>query len=160
MTSTEPETAPHFEAVLTPNEPLSPLGLGIVMSIIAGVSFVAGASFVMAGAWPVTGFFGLDVLLVWYALVASRNASRRREDVTITASEVVLCRFLPGRPPIELHLPRLGLRVELEDEHADFAGRLFLRRGRQRFEFGSFLSEPDRRSLAVALSRALAGARS
>jgi uncharacterized membrane protein len=156
---TDEAARPRFAAVLTPNEPLSPLGLGIVMGVLAGVSFVAGIAFMMAGAWPVTCFFGLDVLLVWLALRASLAAARKREEVVLTASELVVRRMLAGRPATELRLPRLGLRVELENEDADFAGRLFLRRGRQRFEFGSFLSEPDRRSLAIALSRALAGVR-
>jgi uncharacterized membrane protein len=147
---------PLFAVVLTPNEPLSPLGLGVVMAILAGASFIAGIAFVIAGAWPVTGFFGLDVVLVWVALRSSMLASRKREEISLTAGELVLRRLLPGRPVEEMRLPRLGLRLELENEAADFAGRLFLRRGPLRFEFGSFLSEPDRRSLANALGRALA----
>ena len=153
---TDRTAEPVFAVVLTPNEPLSAIGLAVVMGILAGVSFIAGIAFMVAGAWPVAGFLGLDVLLVWFALRSSLAASRKREEVTLTASELVLRRLLPGRPAAELRLPRLGLKVELEGEAADFAGRLFLRRGHQRFEFGSFLSEPDRRSLAVALGRALA----
>lgn len=153
---TDQPAKPLFAVVLTPNEPLSPTGLAVVMTILAGVSFVAGVAFMIMGAWPVTGYFGLDVLLIWYALTRSRAASRRYEEITLTTSELVLRRELPGRLPTELRLPRLGLRVELEHEEADFAGRLFLRRAGQRFQFGSFLSEPDRRSLANSLGRALA----
>ena len=153
---TDQPAKPLFAVVLTPNEPLSPTGLAVVMSILAGVSFIAGVSFMMMGAWPVTGYFGLDVLLIWFAMRASLAAARKREEITLTASELVLRRELPGRSPSELRLPRLGLRLELEHEDADFAGRLFLRRAGERFEFGSFLSEPDRRSLADALGRALA----
>jgi uncharacterized membrane protein len=152
---TDHTAKPVFAVVLTPNEPLSPVGLAVVMGILAGVSFIAGIVFTLAGAWPVAGFFGLDVLLVWFALRASLAASRKREEVTLTASELVLRRLPPGRPAAELRLPRLGLKVELEGEAADYAGRLFLRHGGQRVEFGSFLSEPDRRSLAAALGRAL-----
>ncbi len=153
---TDQPAKPLFAVVLTPNEPLSPTGLAVVMTILAGVSFIAGVSFMMMGAWPVTGYFGLDVLLIWFAMRASLAAARKREEITLTTSELVLKCELPGRSPTELRLPRLGLRLELEHEDADFAGRLFLRRGGQRFEFGSFLSELDRRSLADALGRALA----
>ncbi len=156
---TDQAAKPLFAVELTPNEPLSAMGLAIIMSILAGVSFIAGISFMIMGAWPVTGFFGLDLLLVWYALSTSRAASRKREEITLWPSELVLRREQAGKPPSELRLPRLGLRLELEDEDADFAGRLFLRRGRERFAFGNFLSEPDRRSLAAALGRALASAR-
>jgi uncharacterized membrane protein len=75
--------------------------------------------------------------------------------VALTASEFVLRRVLPGRAPEEVRLPRLGLRLELENEDAEIAGRLYLRRGRERVEFGSFLSQADRRGLADALGRAL-----
>lgn len=152
---TEQTAKTLFAVVLTPNEPLTPTGLAAVMTILAGVSFVAGITFMILGAWPVTGYFGLDVLLIWYALTRSRAASRRYEEITLTTSELVLRRERPGRLPTELRLPRLGLGLELEHEQADFAGRLFLRRAGRRYEFGSFLSEPDRRSLANALGRAL-----
>jgi uncharacterized membrane protein len=148
-----------FAAVLTPNEPLTPSGFAVVMGLLVGVSFIAGAVFMAVGAWPVTGFLGLDILLVWFAFRASFASSRRREEVAVTASEFVLRRILPGRAPEVVRLPRFGSRIELENEEAEVAGRLYLRRGRERVEFGSFLSEPDRRSLATALARALVTAR-
>ena len=37
------------------------------MVAIGAVSFVAGVVFLLMGAWPVFGFFGLDVLLLYWA---------------------------------------------------------------------------------------------
>jgi uncharacterized membrane protein len=37
------------------------------MGCIAAVSFAAGIGFLLIGAWPVFGFFGLDVVLIWWA---------------------------------------------------------------------------------------------
>src|SRR5882724_5138615 len=54
-----------FSAVVTPHRSLSRAGFLIVMAALGGISFVAGTAFLLLGAWPVFGFFGLDVLLVY-----------------------------------------------------------------------------------------------
>jgi len=54
-----------FSAVLTPHRSLGPTGFLIFMLCIGGISFTTGVFFVMLGAWPIFGFFGLDVLLVY-----------------------------------------------------------------------------------------------
>ena len=50
-----------FSATLTPHRSLGRTGFVILMLAVGGVSFVAGLVFLIAGAWPVFGFFGLDV---------------------------------------------------------------------------------------------------
>ena len=45
------------------------------MLCIGGVSFVWGILFLVLGAWPVFGFFGLDVLLIYWRV--PRQFSRR-----------------------------------------------------------------------------------
>ena len=51
-----------FSAVITPHRSLGPKGFLIFMLCLGGLSFVSGVAFVVMGAWPVCGFFGLDVL--------------------------------------------------------------------------------------------------
>jgi uncharacterized membrane protein len=46
------------------------------MLLLGAVSFGVGLGFVLRGAWPVTPFFGLDVLLVY---IAFRFEPIRRE---------------------------------------------------------------------------------
>ncbi len=41
------------------------------MAAIVAVNLAAGIVFSMIGAWPVTGFMGLDVVLVWWAFRAN-----------------------------------------------------------------------------------------
>ena len=53
--------------MLTPHRSLSPTGFLIFMAVLGGISFVTGMVFLLAGAWPVFGFLGLDVLLVYWA---------------------------------------------------------------------------------------------
>src|ERR1700682_3819540 len=72
-----------FEATLSPHRSLSSTGFAIVMGMLAGVSFVVGVSFLMMGAWPVFGFFGLDVALVWLAFRVNYRDARAYEDIRV-----------------------------------------------------------------------------
>ena len=65
-----------YQAVLTPHRSLGPRGFLILMSAVATVSFVAGFAFLLMGAWPVFGFFGLDVALVYLAFKLNYRAAR------------------------------------------------------------------------------------
>ena len=76
--------------MLTPHRPLGPTGFLIFMLVLGGISVVSGMVFLMAGAWPIFGFFGLDVLLVYWAFRINYRAARAYEEVTVTASELTL----------------------------------------------------------------------
>ena len=56
-----------FSATLTPHRSLGRVGFLVLMLLFGGVSFVTGMLFLVIGAWPVLGFFGLDVLLLYWA---------------------------------------------------------------------------------------------
>src|SRR5665809_45740 len=65
----EPAVPAYFSAVLTPNRALSPQGFMVLMAAICVVSFATGLMFFLMGAWPVIGFMGLDVLLIYICLL-------------------------------------------------------------------------------------------
>src|SRR5215831_5915474 len=77
-----------FSATITPYRSLGSGGFFVLMLVIAGISFVAGMVFLIAGAWPVFGFFGLDVLLVYWAFRANYLAGSVWEQVTVRPSEL------------------------------------------------------------------------
>jgi uncharacterized membrane protein len=145
---------------LYPHRSLSRRGFAILMGCIVLVSFLAGIGFLMMGAWPVFGFFGLDVLLVWWALERNFRDGRARETITVSNSEVVLARHKPGKPDATQNFVRQWTRVELEnDVERDLIGRLFLVSRGMRTEIGSFLSPDDRKTLSSALNGLLASPR-
>jgi uncharacterized membrane protein len=130
------------------------------MGCIALISFAAGIGFLMIGAWPVFGFFGLDVVLIWWALKRNFRDGKARETITINNHEVSLVKHRPGKQDVEVDFVRNWTRVELEtDTERDLIGRLFLVSKGVRTEIGSFLSPDDRKSLCSALSGFLAPAR-
>src|SRR5947209_18501339 len=77
-----------LSALLTPHRSLSSAGFFVVMGLIVGISFVGGLVFLSACAWPVIGFLGLDVALVYWAFRANYLAAAAYEEVTVTPFEL------------------------------------------------------------------------
>src|SRR5271168_5199280 len=121
-----------FSAVITPHRSLGPTGFLIFMLCLGGLSFISGVTFVLLGAWPVCGFFGLDVLLVYIAFRANYRAARAYEVVTVTASELKLRQVSHHGRAREWTLNPLWVRLE-RIAHEEFGiERLFLvSRGRR-----------------------------
>jgi len=84
-----------FDAVLTPHRSLSPRGFWLLMGCIVAVSFTGGLVFLIAGAWPIFGFFGLDVALIYWAFRASYRSGRLRERLRLTRDELTVERIDP-----------------------------------------------------------------
>jgi uncharacterized membrane protein len=141
---------------LTPHRSLSRRGFVLVMSLIAGLNFVAGIVFFAIGAWPVVGFCGLDVLLIWWAFHVNFADARRAERIEITGTELILDGHVKGRAFPQQRFNRRWVRVELqEDEERELIGSLFLRSHGLRTEIGRFLAPGERKELARELRAAL-----
>ena len=156
---TEPVPEPvFFDAVLQPNPPLSARAQFIVLALVAAVNFALGVLFMLRGAWPVTPFMGVDVLLLAWAFHASRKEAGRSERVTLTPSELRISRRPVRGHPNETALNPYWVRVVLEDDVLP-AQRLTLWSHGRATELGSFLAPDDRASLADALRTALRAAK-
>lgn len=147
-----------FHAVLTQHRSLSPAGFTILMCIVAGISFLFGMKFLLSGAWPVLGFFGLDVLLIYGAFKLNYRSGRRFELVDVTRDQVTVTRVHPcGRREIFDFNP-FWARVLLR-EWPDGRTELKLAAQGRELLFGQFLTDDERRDFASALKGALIEAR-
>jgi uncharacterized membrane protein len=155
---TAPEPA-IFSAVVTPHRSLNRTGFLIVMAAISAISFVAGTVFLLMGAWPVFGFFGLDVLLVYWAFRANYRAAAAYEEVTVTSSELHVRKVTHRGEASEWSFNPLWVRLE-RDDHEDFGlqGLFLVSRG-QRLPVASVLSPQEKESFATALTAAIGEAR-
>jgi uncharacterized membrane protein len=155
QTQAQPGT---FHAVLTPYRSLGPRGFLILMIALGGMSFATGIAFLMAGAWPVFGFFGLDVLLVYIAFRLNYRSGRLYETVDLTPDRFVLTRVHPSGLQEKFDCNPYWARVTLR-EWPD--GRTILSIASQGREhaFGRFLTDDERRDFAAALKAALLEAR-
>ena len=79
-----------FDAVLYPNRSLGTAGFYSLMAAIVTVSAGVGAAFVLAGAWPVSGFLGLDVLLLYLAFRWNYRDGRLTDDPPRGDGQLVL----------------------------------------------------------------------
>jgi len=148
----------NFRAVLTPYRSLGPTGFLILMTALGGISFVAGLVFYLAGAWPVMGFFGLDVALVYFAFKLNYRSGRLYETLDLTPDRLAWMRIHPSGRHERFDCNPYWARVKLE-ERPD--GRTSLRiasEGRE-LTFGRFLTDAERRDLAAALRDALLAAK-
>jgi uncharacterized membrane protein len=148
-----------FSVVLTPHRSLGPTGFVVLMAALVSISFIAGMVFLIAGAWPVFGFFGLDVLLVYWAFRANNRAARAYEEVTVTPSELTVRKVSAHGRIREWTLNPLWVQLQ-RDEHEEFGiERLFLVSRGKRLAVAGFLGAQEKESFALALSAALGEAR-
>jgi uncharacterized membrane protein len=143
-----------FERVLLPHRSLPPHGFNILMLVLAGISVLVGTVFVSMGAWPVVGFFGLDVGLVYLAFRLSYRSARQRETLRLAEEELSVERVgIRGDRRLWRFQP-FWVRVVFE-EHQDESNRLVLTSHGKALPIGTFLPPPMRRELAATLRDAL-----
>ena len=148
-----------FSAVITPHRSLTSAGFLVLMLAIGAVSFASGMLFLLLGAWPVFGFLGLDVLLVYVAFRANFRAARAYEEVTVTASELTVRKVNHRGGVREWTLNPLWVRLD-RSVHGEFGiERLFLVSRGRRLSIAGFLGPEEKASFAQALAAALGEAK-
>ena len=147
--------APALDLVLYPNPPLGRYGLAVVMLVAGGVGGALAVGFASLGAWPVTGFLGLDILLLGLALQIARHRARRAEVIRLDADGLVVRRIGPGgQTQGEIRLEPAWVQVVL-DERRLHDPLLALRSHGRLIPIGGFLVAAERRELAAELRAAL-----
>ena len=148
-----------FSALLTPHRSLSRSGFLVLMAFVSVVSFAAGVAFLLMGAWPVLGFFGLDVLFVYWAFRINFRHARASEEITITPSELRVRRVSHRGHVVEWVLNPLWVRLD-QKTHAEFGiEKLYLVSRGRRISIASFLGADEKASFAKALTAALQAAK-
>lgn len=147
-----------FSAVIVPHRSLSPNGFVLLMVLIGAIAFLAGLFFFLLGAWPVVGFLGLDVVLIWVAFRASYRAARARETVEISESEILVRRISARGATAEWRFNPYWARLLVERDEEEVR-RLALASHDRELEIAGWLSPPEKADFAAALSGALAAAR-
>jgi len=153
-----PDKREAFRAVLYPHRSLGPTGFLILMSAIGGVSFITGMAFLLKGAWPVFGFFGLDVALIYAAFKLNYRSGRLYETVELTPDVLTVTRVSPSGKAESFDFNPYWVRVHLTEGPQGRTDVRLASHGRE-FSFARFLTDDERRDLSKALAGALAQAR-
>jgi uncharacterized membrane protein len=156
----DPEAAPElFSALLTPHRSLNRTGFLVVMAFISVISFAAGLAFLLMGAWPVLGFFGLDVLALYWAFRINFRRAKASEEILVTPSELRLRRVSHRGHVMEFVLNPLWVQLDRKT-HAEYGiEKLYLVSKGRRIAIASFLGPEEKASFSNALAIALQAAR-
>lgn len=143
-----------FNAVLRPNRSLSPRGFKYLMVFLGAVSFMIGMGFFLNGAWPVFGFFGLDVLAVYIAFRSNYRTGQLYETVELGESQLRIRRVHPDGAAGDWVFEPYWVRLQV-DRDQEVTTDLWLTSHGRRLHIGAFLSPDERGILADSLGSAL-----
>jgi len=148
-----------FSAVITPHRSLQRAGFLVLMGIFGLISFAAGMVFLIAGAWPVFGFFGLDVALLYWAFRLNYRHADAYEEVKVTPSALTVRKVSHRGRAREWVLNPLWVRLDKESHEEYGIERLFLvARGKQ-LVIANFLGPDEKANFAKELGAALSEAK-
>ena len=153
-TATGDDQQPFFSATLMPHRSLGRGGFLVVMALLAGVSFVAGIAFLMIGAWPVLGFFGLDILLILFAFRMSYRSARAYETVELSKEALVIRRYSQRGDMTEVRMNPYWARFHMDCDEETVTGLRVAAEGRT-VALGSFLPPCEKRDFGRAFGKAL-----
>ena len=107
------------------------------------------------GAWPVLGFFGLDVLVIYWAFRINFRSADATEDIVMTPSELRVRRVSHRGHLIEWSFNPLWVQLEQTGDPEFGIERLYLVSRGRRVSIGHFLGPDEKASFAKALLAAL-----
>lgn len=147
-----------FDAFLHPHRSLSRRGFVLLMTIVGLLSLTLGGLFYFHGAWPIFGFYGLDVLVLYLFMRANYRSGRIYEKLRLTPAILTVERGDHTGPRSTDRMQPAWLRVAIDDPPRHESQIRLSSHGRT-IIVGSFLSPPERVEVADALNRALDKAR-
>ncbi len=151
---------PLFAARLTPYRSLSNRGFIILMGFVSLICLGVGGYFYLLGAWPVFGFMGLDILLVYGAFKLNYRAARAYEDIHVSRQQVLVRQVSPrGREKQHRYNP-FGTRFVVDRHDEIGITDMALKTRDKKLSIGGFLNPEDKESFAEAFGLALARAKS
>ena len=150
---------PYFNAILHPYRSMGSKGFFWLMAFIGTIMLLVSVYFFFLGAWPIIGFAGLDVLLIYWAFRCNYRDARASEQILITSQAVEVIRTSPTGRRERFDFNPYWVRVEsLYEEDRGMTGLALTSHGKQ-VEIGAFLHACERESFAKALKSALADAK-
>ncbi len=146
---------PLFRALLVPHRSLGRRGFVVLMGALVAFWALYGGIFLAMGAWPIFGFFGLDVLAVWLAFRWNYRAARAREEVSVSRTALDILKVAPSGRSEEHHFNPFWARFEVARHDEIGITRMAVSDKTRYVPVGAFLNPDDRETFATAFGRAL-----
>ena len=143
-----------FEAVLYPNQPPPARSLVILLLAVLGVAVGVSIGFLLAGAWPVVGFMGVELLLLGVCLVWARRMASYAEHIRLD-DQGLFIRTTAGRRTLRSwRFEPYWTRVRLDETRPGEPTLRLTAQGRT-LTLGRFLNAQERTDVAAELEAAL-----
>lgn len=155
----------HRETMtIWPYRSLPPRGFALVMASLGALAFCIGLGFFLMGAWPVIGFLGLELLVVWVAFKMNYRAARRRQHLTATSQQLTIENISPAGDSQTTEVPTAWAQVELTprdapEMRARERQKVIVRSHGRATEIGGFLHPAETPDLARDVKRMITRAR-
>jgi len=150
---------PFFRALLTPHRSLGNTGFRLLMLALLAGWGLTGIVFLSQGAWPVFGFFGFDVLIVYIAFRLNYRAARAHEIVSLSRTALDIRQVAPSGKARDHHFNPFWTRFQVARHDEIGITSMAVEGQGQSVSIGAFLNPDDRDSFAKAFGKALATAK-
>lgn len=144
---------------LTPHRSLDQSAFRLLIAIFCACGVISSLPFIILGAWPVAGFMGLDVLLLYAAFRLNFFHARAYEDILVTPLELRVEKVSPRGAARRWRFNPLFTRLESKEMEEYGIIRLDVVSRERRVEVGACLGSAARTDFAGELQRALHVAR-
>lgn len=145
---------PILDLELRPHRSLPQAGFVAIMAALGAALAIGSVVFLLSGAWPVIGFLGLDVALIYLAFRVSYARGRAFERVRLYPGALEIDRVDHWGRARRLTLSPNWLRVEVSQEPGR-GPRLRLVSGGQAVRIGAFLPPEECAEVADVIRAAL-----
>ena len=143
-----------FEAILRPNRSLSPFGFRLLMSLVALTMLLVGTVFTLLGAWPVIGFCGVELMLLYVMFRLNNRAGSVYERLTLNERTLKVQKYSPTGAFDTWEFEPTWLQVNM-DNPPKHESQLTVASRNHHLIIGKFLTPEERLELANALKDAL-----
>tara|TARA_Y100000766_G_C18747986_1_gene527002 strand:- start:393 stop:860 length:468 start_codon:yes stop_codon:yes gene_type:complete len=143
-----------LDITVLPYRSLSKKGFRNLMFIVCFIFFSVGIFFWYIGAWPVFGFIGLDVFLLYYAFKINYRSGEIFETVKILSQKLYITRNFPSGKKQIWSLDSYWTKVEILNP-SKHQHNLIVKSKNKVVLLGSFLNYSDKKKLLSKIQSAL-----
>ena len=97
-----------FKAVIAPGRDATTKYIHAVIGLMGGFALVLGVGFWLSGAWPVSGFLGGEIFLLYLALAYHHGNKNAREELALDGRRLMLSRIGPEKARMPAKCPPGG----------------------------------------------------
>lgn len=155
----EPADVRIFATRLIPHRSMSPRAANWLIIVFGCVSAAVSLPFYWLGAWPVIGFLGFDVLVLFVAFKVSFRSAEAYETLLVTPLVLEFVKVSPYGARQVWRFNPVWVRIEEQADDELGTERVALVSRGDSVEVGGFLGPEQKAALARDLSAALSKAR-